>query len=163
MGAFKPLMLFDGRPLLHHAIAALARHCDEVLVMAGPRAADVFRVAQGARVLADPGEGPVVALRLAAHVAHADVLLTAPADAPFLRPETYGPLLDAGPNATFAIQGMPEPLVACYARAAILAFEGRSLLSLDARRLDVPPGLAAQLRDVDTPQDVSAAEDSERP
>jgi molybdopterin-guanine dinucleotide biosynthesis protein A len=154
MGAFKPLLSFHGRPLVSYAIDALAPLCDEVLVMAGSRAAEVSRVANGARVLADPGAGPVAALRLAAALARGEVLLVAPADAPRLRASTYGPLLDAGPNANYLVDGTADPMVGCYHRADVLAFDGRSLQTLPARRV-VAGEMAAQLRDLDTPEDLA--------
>lgn len=155
MGAFKPLISFRGRPLVAWAIDAIAPLCSEVLVMAGPHAAAVSRVAQGARVLADPGDGPHVALRLAARIARHPTLVVAPADAPFLRSETYAPLLAAGPSANFVRDGIADPMVGVYARDAFRAFDGRSLQALPATR--VPgEGRAAELRDLDTPQDLNA-------
>lgn len=156
MGAFKPLLLFKGRPLITYALDALVPLCDEVLVMAGPRAAEVSRVANGARVFADPEEGPVVAMRLAAHLARGETLLTAPADSPFLRSETYGPLLDTGPNANFVAHGSANPMVGCYHRADVRAFEGRSMQSLAARRVTADEAITAQLRDFDVPSDVTS-------
>lgn len=156
MGAFKPLLVFRGRSLLSYALDALAPLCEEILVMAGDRAASVSRVAAGARVLADPCEGPHVALRAAARVASHAVLVVAPADAPFLRAATYAPLLAAGPNANFLVDGVVDPMIGVYLRDDVRAFSGRSLQDLPARR--VAAGAAAtDLRDVDTPEDLRAA------
>ncbi|HUR67613.1 MAG TPA: NTP transferase domain-containing protein [Candidatus Thermoplasmatota archaeon] len=154
MGAFKPLLAWRGRTLLSYSLAALAPHCHEILIMAGPRAAEVSRQAEGARVLADPGDGPPVALRLAAQAARFDIVLVAPADAPFLRASTYAPLLAAGPDARFALDGVADPLVACYARKTLRAFRGRSLREIAARDVDAG-ALAGELRDVDEPGDLA--------
>lgn len=159
MGAFKPLLAFRGRPLVAYAIDALRPHCAEVLVMAGPRAADLARVAGGARVLGDPGEGPHVALRLAARAARHPTLLVAPADAPFLTPAVYDALLAAGPNAV-ALEGAGgNPLVACYAREPLrAALQAAGSLQEAARavgaaRVPVDPRLLA---DLDTPEAFAA-------
>lgn len=153
MGARKPLLEFRGRPLVHWALDALRPHCGELLVMAGRDAALLSRHAAGARVLADPGQGPHVALRLAAGLARGDVVLVAPADAPLLTPETYAALLAAGADAV-AVDGEGiNPLVGCYRRASLLA-HARSLQEVarwvGARRVAVP----GDLRDVDTPEDL---------
>lgn len=161
MGAFKPLLPFRGRPLLHHALDALAPLCDELLVMAGPRAPEVSRVAQGARVLADPAAGPHVALRLAASAARARELLVVPADAPFVA-DALPALLAAGANAVARDGAGVNPLVALYDRAALLSAMRAPVRSLQdvaravgARGVDVP---AAAMRDLDSPEDLSAAE-----
>lgn len=153
MGAFKPLLPWRGRPLVAYAIDALAPLCDEVLVMAGPHAAKLSRVAAGARVYADPGEGPPVALRLAAQLARHPTLLVAPADAPRLTPAVYARLLEAGGSAIFVVDGVPDPTVAVYARDEVRAFRGRSLQELAAARVE-PGALAALLADADTPEDL---------
>lgn len=159
MGAFKPLLPFRGRPLVAHAIEALRPHCAEILVMAGAHGTELSRAAAGARVLADPGEGPHVALALAARVARHPALLVAPADTPFVG-EALPALLAARPSAV-AIEGDGvNPLVGLYERDALLATPAmRSLQDvvarLQVRRVAVP---ARALRDADEPQDLSALE-----
>lgn len=159
MGAFKPLLPFRDRPLVAHVIGALTARTSEVLVMAGAHAADVSRVAGGARVLADPGEGPHVALRLAARAARHGALLVAPADSPFVAP-ALDALLSAGPNAAARDGDGVNPLVGLYERDALLeAFDPpvRSLQEivarLRARAIAVPAGT---LVDADTPEELSA-------
>lgn len=154
MGAFKPLLPFRGRPLVLWALDALRPRCDELLVMGGAHAAALSRVCAGARVLADPCEGPHVALALAARVARGETLLVAPADAPLLTPATYDALLAAGSDAV-AVEGAGvNPLVAVY-RSASLAAPARSLQEVavraGARRVAVP----GDLRDADEPEDLS--------
>jgi len=153
MGAFKPLLSFYGRPLLAYAIDAISPICDELLVMAGPHAAAVSRVAGGARVFADPGAGPHVALRLAARLARHPTLVVAPADAPFLRAQTYAPLLAVGGNANYVRDGFADPMVGVYDRDAVRAFDGRSLQTLAATRVPADDR-AGELRDLDTPDDL---------
>lgn len=160
MGAFKPLLAFRGRPLLAHAVDALRPHCAELLVMAGPRAAEVSRVAGGARVLADPGEGPHFALRLAAQASRQPTLLVVPGDAPFVG-RALPALIVAGASAV-AVEGAGvNPLVGLYDRAqAVEALEGAASLQEVARRVaaravEVPEG---SLVDADEPQDLSALE-----
>lgn len=159
MGAFKPLMPLLGKPLVAYAIEALRPLCAEVLVMGGPRAADLSRVAQ-ARVFADPGLGPHVALRIAAALARHDVLLVVPADMPFLAPSDLEPLL-AAPPALYETAGVPNPLLAAYPREALrsaLASPARSLQevarALGAQRLE---GHARLADDLDDPADFARA------
>lgn len=158
MGAFKPLLPFRGRPLLAHAIDALRPHCADILVMAGPRAAEVSRVAEGARVLADPGEGPHVALRLAAQAARHPAILVVPADSPFVA-GALPALVEAGPNAVVRDGEGVNPLIAFYDRAQLqeaFASPVRSLqevaAKLRSRHVTAPAGA---LRDADTPSDLS--------
>ncbi|HVM46188.1 MAG TPA: NTP transferase domain-containing protein, partial [Candidatus Thermoplasmatota archaeon] len=135
--------------------------CEERIVMAGARAADLARVAQGARVLADPAQGPHVALRLAAQAARHATLLVVPADAPLVA-DALPALLRAGTNAAAVDGAGINPLVGLYARADLLRAMRAPVRSLqevvarlDAKRVDVPPGA---LRDLDEPQDLSALE-----
>lgn len=157
-GAQKTLALFRGRPLFAWALEALRPHCDELFVMAGPRdAAAVSRAADGARVLADPGGGPHVALALAAKLARGGALLVAPGDAPLLTPSVYAALLAAGPNAV-AVEGTGvNPLIGVYDRRALLAaMPARSLQDVASRLDAARVAVGGDLRDVDTPQDLSA-------
>lgn len=153
MGAFKPMLSFRGRPLVSYALDALRPLCNEILIMGGLRAAQLAPIAGGARVLRDPGEGPQVALPLAARVARHPTLLVAPADAPFLRARTYGPLLDAG-QGMYVLDGVANPLVGVYARAMLAGFSGRSLQELDTPRHD-GQAWRADLRDLDTVDDLA--------
>lgn len=158
-GGMKPLARFRGRPLLSWALDALRPHCDELFVMAGPHAALLSRAADGARVLADPGGGPHVALACAARVARGDALLVAPADAPLLTPATYADLLAAGPNAVAVDGAGVNPLVAVYDRRALLALGDVRSLQDAARRLGaVARATAGAVVDVDRPEDLSALE-----
>ncbi|HET6404159.1 MAG TPA: NTP transferase domain-containing protein [Candidatus Thermoplasmatota archaeon] len=161
MGSFKPLLPFRGRPLLAHALDALAPHCQELIVMAGARAAEVSRVGAGARVLADPAQGPHVALRLAARVARHPTLLVVPADAPFIS-DALPPLLAAGADAVARDGDGVNPLVALYDRERLLAALGDDARSLQqvaarlgARAVDAP---ARSLADADEPQDLRRLE-----
>lgn len=153
MGADKPLLRTDGRTLLSRALDALRPHCGELLVMGGPHAARLAPHAAGARVLADPGEGPHVALRLAARIARHPTILVAPADAPRLAAEAYAPLLHAGPDARHVLDGVPNPLLGIYHRETLRGFEGRSLQGIAARDVHAP-ALATLLADADEPQDL---------
>lgn len=157
-GTQKTLATFRGRPLFAWASDALRPHCDELFVMAGPRDAPALsRVADGARVLADPGGGPHVALAYAARLARGETLLVAPGDAPMLTPAVYAALLAAGPNAVAVDGDGINPLIAVYDRRALLAaMPARSLQDVAARVDAARVPVAGDLRDVDTPQDLSA-------
>lgn len=165
-GAVKPLLRHRGRTLLAHALDALAPHCVELLVMAGAHAAEISRVAEGARVFADPGEGPHVALRLAARAARHPTLVVAPADSPFLAP-AIAALVAAGPGAVAREGDGVNPLVGVFGREELLAATSPPLRSLQeavARLLppaipvSVPPG---SLLDVDAPADLARLADDE--
>lgn len=159
MGAFKPALVHDGLPLVARAMDALAPWCEEVLVMAGERADALPRI-PGARVLPDPGQGPHSAVALAAREARHATLLLAPADAPFLTPSTYEPLVAVGPSACFVVGGIDNPLFGIYARDPLLAalVGARSMRDAAARvgaaRIEAGPR-ARELADIDTPADLA--------
>lgn len=155
MGSFKPLLSFRGRPLLAYALDALRPHCAELLVMAGPHATEVSRIAEGARVLADPGEGPHVALRLAVQVARHPTLLVVPADSPFVG-HALPPLVEVGPNAVARDGDGVNPLVGIYEHEGVqraLSSPVRSLqevaATLRSRPVLVPAGALFDLDDPD--------------
>ena len=94
-GSDKAEALLDGRPLLDHAIAALAPHV-EALVVCG-------RDVPGLRSLADrpvPDLGPLGALSAALHAAACegfDGVLTTACDMPFFPAELAAALIGPGP------------------------------------------------------------------
>lgn len=166
-GVVKPLLRYRGRSLLAHAIDALAPHCAEILVMAGPHAAGISREAEGARVLADPGEGPHVALRLALEAARSPIVVVAPGDSPFLAP-VIDMLVAAGPNAVVHEGAGINPLIGIYERAALAAAlharvrsmqEAAATLRPGLKEIDAPEGAT---RDADSPEDLSFFERSAR-
>ncbi|MCU1449601.1 MAG: molybdenum cofactor guanylyltransferase [Acidimicrobiales bacterium] len=123
-GVDKAMLEIAGATMLDRVIAAVAPHCDEVVVV-GPRRptalADVRFTTEEA-----PGGGPVpgVAAGLA-EVADADTVLVVAVDLPLLTVDDVSLLLegldDAAVDAVAALdhRGRPNPLLAAY-RAAPL-------------------------------------------
>jgi molybdopterin-guanine dinucleotide biosynthesis protein A len=167
MGAYKPLVPFRGRPLVAWAVEALRPRCGEVLVACGApeNAAPLAAALPGARILPDPGEGPLGGLVAAAQMARGEWLLVAPGDAPFLTAALYNVLLDAAhghDGAAFLVDGQLQPLTVALRRAPFLAAaDGARSVWAALERMDVARveagAWAAALRDVDTPADLADA------
>jgi molybdopterin-guanine dinucleotide biosynthesis protein A len=165
----------DGRPLLHHAIAAVLAVASEVVVVVAP---DADRpVPDGVRVVRDPVafEGPLAGLAtgLAALTEDAGAVVVVAGDMPTIAPDILRLLLEVldGPPAIAATvldDGGPMPMA--VSRAAALAAT-KDLLDAGERRLRaLPERLAATtipgarwrtidpagrtLRDIDRPSDL---------
>lgn len=174
----------DGRPLLHHAIAAVQAVADEVVVVAAPGLDPV--VPAGVRVVHDPAafEGPLAGLSagLAALDADVDRVVVVAGDMPTLEPAVLSRLLAGlGPSVELAqleVGGASVPLPMAVRRDVALGAARRSLADGERRlrslsgvlrtavidestwRLDDPAG--ATLRDIDIPADLPADTDRGR-
>ena len=97
-GADKRVALFDGKPLFHHPLRALAAVCDEVVVVIAPdhSALSLPAEARGVRVIRDPiaYEGPLVGLRTGLADVAGSRALVAAADMARLRPPILALLRD---------------------------------------------------------------------
>ena len=184
-GADKLAVKVDGRPLLHHAILAVATVSDEVVVVIGsdgarpplPADADVrVRVVRDA--VAD--RGPLAGLAAGLAAARGRLAIVVGGDEPSLSPavlaelllwlgqETHGSPLDA---VALTEDGQVRPLPAALrvssvgpVVAALLDGETRSLVglfqrlrvgTLEPERWRVLDPDGASLRDVDTPDDLA--------
>jgi len=166
----------DGRPLLHHAIAAVRGVATDIVVVVPPDAN--LDVPDGVRVAHDPVafEGPLagLAVGLAALDPAVDRVVVVAGDMPTLVPAVLQRLLDAvAPGSDAAIlgrdgDGPPVPL-AVRRRRALAAVV--TLLDAGERRLRAVPQVldadtipetawrvddptAVTLRDIDTPEDL---------
>ena len=184
-GADKLAVQVDGRPLLHHAILAVATVSDEVVVVIGsdgarpplPADADVrVRVVRDA--VAD--RGPLAGLAAGLAAARGRLAIVVGGDEPSLSPavlaelllwlgqEAHGSPLDA---VALTEDGQVRPLPAALrvssvgpVVAALLDGEARSLVgllqrlrvgTLEPERWRVLDPDGASLRDVDTPDDLA--------
>ena len=184
-GADKLAVEVDGRPLLHHAILAVATVSDEVVVVIGsdgarpplPADADVrVRVVRDA--VAD--RGPLAGLAAGLAAARGRLAIVVGGDEPSLSPavlaelllwlgqEAHGSPLDA---VALTEDGQVRPLPAALrvssvgpVVAALLDGEARSLVgllqrlrvgTLEPERWRVLDPDGASLRDVDTPDDLA--------
>ena len=180
-GSPKLLAPLAGRPLLQHALDALAAAAvDDVAVVLGDEQAEVVRAIawRGERRVVNerPGDGLSSSLRAgldaAAEDAGVEAVLVVLGDQPTLRPETIRRVVEAAEaspalfvRARHAVDGAPNPVLvrrAAWAAAAGLSGD-RGLGPLLAERpelvLDVPVDGASP--DVDTPGDLAALEASE--
>lgn len=92
----KGLILFNNRPLVSYALAALAPLTD-TLVISANRNQELYR-GFGYPVISDANptfDGPLAGILAALQTAPAHVLLTAPCDSPFVRTEHFQKLLQA--------------------------------------------------------------------
>lgn len=183
-GADKLAVEIDGRPLLHHAVAAVATVVDEVVVVIaadGPRPRLPAGLGVPVRVVRDAadGLGPLAGLAAGLADARAPLALVVGGDQPSLAPTLLAELLLwLGPEADEAAldvaaleeDGWLRPLPSAVrvatvrpAAAAALAEGTRSLVGLFARlRVGTVAGerwreldpAGGSLRDVDTRDDL---------
>ena len=165
-GGPKQLALVGGRPLVEHAVAAVAEVLDRVVVVLGARADEVRRGADltGAEVVvcADWAEGLGASVRCGvAALAGADRVLVAVADQPGLTPAAVRAVLARPGSARAVYDGRPgHPVVLgpeLLARARDLRGDVgfRDLLS------SVPAVECGQLgdwRDIDTREDLEVGQ-----
>jgi molybdenum cofactor guanylyltransferase len=121
MGRDKATLAVGGVELASLALAAAARVADPVVLVA-PEGHPARRLA--ARLVADPGRGPLAAVAAALAALDADHVLVLAGDHPGLRVELLAHLvgLAAGAEAVACRRGPRlEPLVAVYRRAPALA------------------------------------------
>jgi molybdopterin-guanine dinucleotide biosynthesis protein A len=168
----------DGRPLLHHAIAAVRSLSEEVVVVVAPGQDPPLPA--GVRLVHDPAafEGPLAGLAagLGAIDPAIDRVVVVAGDMPSLQPAVLSRLVDSlGRSVDIAlleVGGEPVPLPMAVLRAPALA-SARALLAGGERRLRALPGAlhatvlaettwrlddpqGATLRDIDRPSDLAA-------
>jgi len=177
-GRDKLVATVHGRPLLHHAIEAVAAVADQVLVVAAPAAEPPLPAALAARirVVHDPEAfgGPLVALAAALAAVETRVALVVGGDMPSLaRPvlrrlaATVGPgRLAIGLEVPGRVQPLPMALDVGEARRALAAVLERGerslralLAELGAISIPAPVWLAldpaaATIADIDRPTDL---------
>jgi len=165
-----------GRPLLHHAVAAVQAVATDVIVVVAPEG--TIDPPAGARVVHDARafEGPLAGLAagLAALDPAVDRLVVVAGDMPSLEPTVLARLLEAlGPSTEVALlelDGRALPLPMALRPAAAMAVAGRLLASGERRLRALPEALAAHviaeatwrlddpggatLRDIDTQADL---------
>ena len=168
MGADKAMLDWHGAPLVGHVASIVAKAVDGPVVVV---AAAGQVLPEGMWVVRDrePGRGPLMGLLtgLEALAGEAETAFVCAVDLPFLTTEAIRRPLDAlacGAQAAVpVVAGVRQPLAAAYSvevagyAEARLAEDRRSLMGLleDLRVVDVPADdLAAQLRDVDTPEEL---------
>jgi CTP:molybdopterin cytidylyltransferase MocA len=159
-GGPKQLALVDGRPLVEHALAALAG-LDRVVVVLGARAAEIRAGADFAAaevvVCEDWAEGMGASLRhgLAAAGDVAEVVVVL-ADQPFITPDVVARVLAAPGDAARATYG-GAPGHPVVLRSALLARAGELRGDAgfrDVAMTEVECGDLADPRDIDTQQDL---------
>jgi molybdopterin-guanine dinucleotide biosynthesis protein A len=132
----------DGRPLLHHAILALAACCEAVIVAAshdGPEPPLPDGVAPPMAMVRDAvgDAGPLAGLLVGLAASDAEVVLVVGGDQPALRPDLLRLLVAALGEASAAIladEGQPRSLPAAVRRGQALA-AARAALGTDRRSL----------------------------
>ena len=174
----------DGRPLLHHAIAAVRALTEEVVVVVAPGQDPPLPA--GVRLIHDAAafEGPLAGMceGLEAMDPAIDRVVVVAGDMPSLEPAVLSRLVDSlGLSIDIAlleVGGEPVPLPMAILRAPALA-SARALLAAGERRLRALPDAlhptvvaettwrlhdphGATLRDIDSPSDLAARTDKPR-
>src|SRR5215216_4507058 len=155
MGRDKATLAVGGVALAAGVLAAAARVADPVVLVA-PEGHPARRL--GARVVTDPGEGPLAALAAALEALDATHVLVLAGDHPGLAVELLAQLVALAPRGdAVACRRGPrlEPLVAVYRRIPALAAARRALPGGSGGLKPRPPenrgsllGLLAELRTV---------------
>jgi molybdopterin-guanine dinucleotide biosynthesis protein A len=177
-GSDKLATTLDGRPLLHHAIEAVAAVTQEVIIVAAPGVEPAIPETLGTRLQVvhdpEPFGGPLVGLTAALLVIETPTVLVVGGDMPRLVPAVLRRLAGAtGPGrlaVVLEVPGRVQPLpmaldtqAARTAAAAVLDRGGRSLRELlreiGAASIPAPVWLSldpagATIVDVDRPADL---------
>lgn len=180
-GADKLAAELDGRPLLHHAIAAVAAVASRILVVAAPDGVPAIpdELAANVEVVRDPGPfgGPLVGLATALAATATPIAIVVGGDMPRLHPLVLRRLAasasPARPAVHLEVPGRIQPLPmaldadgARVAAAAVLARGERSLRAflraLGATAIPAPVWLALDpsggtIADIDRPADLGSA------
>ncbi|GAB2886915.1 molybdenum cofactor guanylyltransferase [Uliginosibacterium flavum] len=167
-GQDKGLVRFRERPLVAWVIDALAPQVDEILIIAN-RNLDAYR-AFGHRVISDlrpDFPGPLAGFEAALTHASHDWILTCPTDAPLL-PAEYACLMSRaalGSAAVAFVDAHWQPVFSLLPKTALPSLSAaldtgerkaqRWLASIDPVLVTLDE-YAAQLRDADTPEDLTA-------
>lgn len=168
LGGRKATIDLAGRPLLHHALAALAPVVDEVIVVA-KRDTVLPPLGRGVALWVEPDEPrhPVTGIVHALRVAHGRPVLVCAADMPLVTPEVFTRLLAVERGAAVAVVpracGRLQPVCALFLPHALRALDG---FAPDARTTDLVAGLGIEEVDfgesdvflsVNTPKDLERA------
>ena len=169
MGAFKPLLPFDGVTVIERCIANLrAAGAAEIIVVTGHRCAELAEAVKdsGARCVHNPDYAATqmfdsLRLGLRALPGGCGAVLLTPGDVPLVKPETIRALLEAEGGFVCPVcggrRGHPVALDANYI-PALLAYSGDGGLRGAVAALGIPTTEAevaddGMLRDLDTPAD----------
>jgi molybdopterin-guanine dinucleotide biosynthesis protein A len=128
MGMEKAFLMLGGKPLLERVLDCLRPVSDELVVAVamGKRERFASLLGNGVAVAQDSarGRGPIEGMRAGFAAAGGMKVAVAPTDAPLITPGFYRLLicLSKGYDAAVPfIGGLPEPLLAVYSRAPMLA------------------------------------------
>lgn len=149
-GSDKALALLDGKPLIEHAIAALAAQTDAVIVC-GREGGSPDRPA--------PGLGPLGGINAALHKATArsfDAVLTCPCDLPLLPPDLAARLAGGGYVEAMPVIGLWPASLASLLDVHLASGEDRSVRGW-ARAAGIPAiALNGELPNLNTPAELAA-------
>lgn len=173
MGAFKPLLPFDGATVIARCIANLrAAGAADVVVVTGYRAEELTAHLRGCDVTlvhnphyAETQMFDSLCLGLRALPEDCKAILLTPGDVPLVKPETVRALLAAGAGFACPVcagrRGHPVALDAAY-RSALLEYTGEGGLRGAVAALGIPVTEvevddAGMPLDLDTPEDYKTA------
>ena len=145
-GEDKALASFRGRPMILGISETLAIYCDELVISVAneEQEARIGAILPAATFVRDArrDRGPIEGFRRGFATSHGDLVLTAPCDAPLLRPRVYRVLLSRVANHEAAVPrlGVVDPLRGVYRRDAVLR-----VLARNASRIVSPSALVDRL------------------
>lgn len=117
-GSPKAFALYKGKPFYEFAVAALAPHCDEVVVVTRPELTS--RIPTSYNVITDvetyKGQGPLAGILSGMKELPAERYIVLPCDMPHVDAEVIGSLVKAHENLATAVtsEGRNHPLVSVW-------------------------------------------------
>lgn len=174
MGTDKALVTLGGKTLLERAIARWQGYGAALQLSVGGAERKALAPA-GIAAVADiyPERGPIGGLHAGLHDASTEFVLLVAVDSPYLTQAHADRLLEAIGEAdacVYTIDGRPQPLFGLYRRSCMTPAE-TLILHGDNRMTDllgwvnavmVPAGDSAPFRNLNTPEDLAAAEKEAR-
>lgn len=181
MGLEKGLAILAGRPLVLHMVEAMRGVVDDVIVAVAPGMTGRYSAVLGKGVLIaedpQPGLGPLQGIVTAMSSSKRGLVLVAPCDTPFVRPQLCSLVVSSvgGKDGAVPMVGPYfEPLHGCYDSRRCLhafkealamgrrrpadAFDGLDIVSIPETRLrEVDPSLIS-FWNLNSPKDLAEAE-----
>jgi molybdopterin-guanine dinucleotide biosynthesis protein A len=164
MGGSKPGRTFDGRPLASYPAAALREVCERVAIVAKP-GAELPQLEGVERWDDEPAEPrhPLTGIVHALERARGEPVLVCAADMPFVTPHSLRTLAAHDTTAVAFAGERLQPVLGLYMPDALPALTQaepdapltRTVEALAPVRVPLP---AAEVRSIDTPEDLASAE-----
>lgn len=164
MGGSKATRMLGGRPLAAYPAAALAQVCERVAIVAKPGSElpDLPGVERWDDEPAEPRH-PLTGIVHALERAQPEPVLVCAGDMPFVTPAGLRALAAHGRTAVAVAGGVLQPVLGLYTPDVLPALRSAEpdaplTRTVEALRPELVPLPPAQVRSIDTPEDLASAE-----